>query len=306
MKMLRDLEIFQRAAASGSLSDAARQLDLTPAAASMALKRLEAELGVPLFVRSTRSLRLTHAGELFLQHCQPALQLMAEGRAALRHADTEIGGVVQLSVPSDLGRNAVLPWLDEFQALHPGVRLRLLLSDRLADIYRQPVDLVLRYGTLPDSALVALPVAADNHRILCASPAYLARAGTPASPAELAGHNCLCFMLGDYVHDRWRFFRGETEEGVAVRGDRLADDGDAVRRWAVAGHGVAYKSALDIAADLRAGRLVRLCRDWAGEPAPLNLVCADRRQISPVVQALRVFLAQRCAELLAGLARAGG
>ncbi len=305
MKMLRDLEIFRRAAESGSLSGAARGLDLTPAAASMALKRLEAELGVPLLVRSTRSLRLTHAGEIFLQHCRQALQLVAEGREALRSGDAPVGGVVQLSVPSDLGRNVVLPWLDEFQALHPGVQLRLLLSDRLADIYRQPVDLVLRYGTLPDSALVALPVAAANHRILCAAPAYLDRAGVPASPEALAGHNCLCFMLGDYVHDRWRFFQGESEVAVQVSGDRVSDDGDAVRRWAVAGRGVAYKSALDIADDLQAGRLVRLCRDWTGEPAPLNLVCADRRQISAVVQALRAFLSQRCADLLAGIARGG-
>ena len=86
-----------------------------------------------------------------------------------------------------------------------------------------------------------------------------------------------------------------------VRGNRVSDDGDAVRRWALAGHGIACKSALDVADDLRAGRLVRLCPEWSGEPVPLNLICADRRQISPVVQAVRAFLAERCAELLSGM-----
>lgn len=182
---------------------------------------------------------------------------------------------------------------------NPALSLRLLLSDRPADIYRHPVDLALRYGSLPDSSLVALPVAADNRRILCASPAYIASHGQPATPHQLVDHNCLCFLLGDEVHDRWRFTRDGDQLSVQVRGNRIADDGDAARRWAIAGRGIAYKSALDVAGDLAAGRLRRLCPEFAGEAAPLNLLCADRRQISPLVQTLRQFLAERCNSLLA-------
>jgi DNA-binding transcriptional LysR family regulator len=301
MRMLRELELFVRAADAGSLSAAARQLDLTPAAASAAVKRIEAELGAPVFVRSTRSLRLTHAGEAFLRHCRQGLQAIADGRDAVHSGGAAVRGVLQISLPSDFGRNVALPWLDEFLALHPQVQLRLDISDRIADVFRQPVDIALRYGTPPDSSLVALPVAPENRRVLCGSPDYVARQGAPRSPAELAGHNCLCFMAGEHIHDRWRFFRDERETSIQVRGNRVAVDGDAVRLWAVAGHGVAYKSSLDVAQDLRAGRLLRLCPEWAGEPAPLNLMLPGRSQLGPAVQALRTFLAARCAALLASL-----
>jgi DNA-binding transcriptional LysR family regulator len=301
MRMLRDMEVFVLAADTGSLSAAARRLDMSPAAASLAVKRLEDEVDAPLFLRTTRSLRLTHEGQVFLEPCRQALQLLAEGRDAALTGSATLRGVLQLSVPSDLGRNALLGWLDEFQALHPRLQLRLLLSDRLTDIYRQPVDLALRYGGLADSSLVALPVAPQNRRILCAAPAYLQRVGVPDRPEALVDHNCLCFTLGDTIHDRWQFFRGGQEVSVAVSGNRVTDDGDAVRRWALAGHGIACKSALDVADDLRAGRLVRLCREWSGEPVPFNLICADRRQISPLVQALRSYLTECCSALLAGI-----
>ncbi|MCZ4303964.1 LysR family transcriptional regulator [Zoogloeaceae bacterium G21618-S1] len=297
MKALQDLDIFVRTAELGSLSAAARRLDLTPAAASAALKRLEATLQVALFVRSTRSQRLTAEGEVFLLHCRQALDLLASGREAVASGRSVVRGVLQLSLPSDLGRHVLLPWLDEFQATHPQVELRLQLSDRLADVYRQPVDLAIRYGTLPDSSLVALPLLPGNRRVLCASPDYLARAGAPASPAELTEHNCLCFQLGDTVHDRWCFSRDGRATSHRVHGDRVSDDGEVVRRWALAGHGLAYKSHADVHADLRAGRLVAVCPQWQGEPTPLNLLCADRRQLSPAVQQLRAFLMPRLAAL---------
>lgn len=301
MNTLRDFELFLLVADYGSLSAAARRLDITPAAASVALKRLEGEVGVRLFLRSTRSLRLTDEGVIFLEHCRQAMQLLTDGREAALTGSAALRGVLQLALPSDFGRNAMLPWLDEFQAQHPELTLRLLLSDHKTDIYRQPVDLAFRYGALPDSALVALPVAPTNRRILCASPAYLERHGAPIQPQELVNHNCLCFLLGDYVHDRWRFFRDGQELSVQVKGNRISDDGDAARRWAVAGQGIAYKSALDVADDLAAGRLIRLCPDYTGEPAPLHLLCADRRQISPLVKALREFMAERCSRLLVGV-----
>ncbi|WP_026224376.1 LysR family transcriptional regulator [Methyloversatilis thermotolerans] len=299
MKALRDLEVFRQTADSGSLTDAARRLDITPAAASMAIKRLEEELGVRLFVRSTRSLRLTDEGQIYLTHCRQALQALDDGREAALAGSAAFSGVVHLSAPSDIGRNLMLHWLDDFLDQHPRLQLRLLLSDRPVDLYRQPVDLTLRYGPLPDSSLIALPVAPDNRRVLCASPAYIERHGRPDSPKALARHNCLCFMLDGYVHDRWTFHRDGGEMQVSVKGDRIADDGEAVRRWAVDGRGIAFKSEIDVATDLRAGRLVRLCTDWLGEMASLHLVCSDRRRVTPVVQSLREFLARRCAQRLA-------
>ncbi len=292
MKALQDLEIFVLTSETGSLSAAARRLDLTPAATSAALKRLEAELGAALFVRSTRSLRLTPQGELFLAHCSQALATLGAGRDAIA-GDGNLQGTLQLSLPSDLGRHQLLGWLDDFQQRHPGVTLRVQLSDRMADVYRQPVDLAIRYGVPGDSSLIAVPLAADNRRILCAAPAYLQRAGMPQQPDDLRQHNCLCFQLGEQVHQRWQFFRYGVAHSVQVSGNRVSDDGAAVRHWALAGYGIAYKSALDVLPDLHAGRLVALCPPWLGEPAPLHMMCADRRLLNPVVQALRHYLGER-------------
>lgn len=297
MKAFKDLEFFICIAEMGSLTAAAHRLDLTPAAASAALKRLEAELAVQLVIRSTRSLRLTQEGEVFLRYAEQSLQLMREGLETLQSGRSLVQGIIQLSAPSDLGRNLVIGWLDTFQAQFPNVEIRLQLSDRIADVFRQPVDVALRYGQPADANFVAIPVAANNRRILCAAPEYLERAGQPQTLQDLDAHNCLCFMVGEYVHDRWRFFGEDGETSILVSGNRVADDGDAVRRWALAGQGIAYKAGLDVAEDLKAGRLVRLCEGWQGEPAPLNMICVDRRQLTPAVRELRDFLTARCAEL---------
>jgi DNA-binding transcriptional LysR family regulator len=298
MKALQDLDIFVRTADTGSLSATARALDLTPAAASASLKRLEAELGVQLFVRSTRSLRLTPQGELFLEQCRPALDALQQAGQQLALGEQALRGVLKLSAPSDFGRNLLLPWLDEFQQQHPQVDLRLQLSDRLANVYSDPVDAAFRYGEPPDSGLVALPLAPANRRVLCASPDYLARRGTPASPRELVSHDCLCFMLGDEVHDSWRFTRaGEPAITVRVPATNVANDGDAVRRWAVRGRGIAYKARFDVADDLAHDRLVALCTGWTTEASPLFLVVPGRRQLTPLLRSLRDFIAQRTAAL---------
>lgn len=226
--MLRfdDLQLFVRTAETGSLSAAARLLDVSPAVASAALKRLEQQLQVRLLARSTRSLRLTPEGELYLVHARLALQSLEEGRQQLVGSQEGICGVLQLSAPSDLGRNTLLPWLDAFQDEHPQLQLRLLLADRVADLFREPVDIALRYGAPEDSSLVALPVAPENRRVLCASPSYLARHGSPRSVEELHQHNCLLYMLHGRAYDRWHFQDGKREVLMNVAGDRVCDDAD--------------------------------------------------------------------------------
>ncbi|MET1080594.1 MAG: LysR family transcriptional regulator [Pseudomonas sp.] len=298
MLRLDDLATFVHTADAGSLSGAARQLNLSPAVASAALKRLETQLQTRLFARSTRSLRLTPEGEAYLVHARAALASLREGQQQLAGGRAQISGVLQLSAPSDFGRNALLPWLDELQCEHPLLSLRLLLGDRNSDLFRQPVDIALRYGAPEDSSLVALPVAAENRRVLCAAPAYLARRGEPQSVAQLQEHNCLLYMLGGRAHDHWRFRDGPHEVGQKVGGDRVSDDADVVRRWAVAGAGLVYKSWLDVAGDVQAGRLRVLLPGLLGEPAPLNLICAHRAQLSKPVHLLREFVQGRCAQLL--------
>ncbi|SFU79929.1 LysR family transcriptional regulator [Pseudoduganella namucuonensis] len=292
MLRLDDLTVFVRTADLGSLSAAARSLEISPALASAALKRLETELGLRLFARTTRSLRLTDEGEQYLRQAREALRLLKEGRDNLMQRMEAQGGTLKIAMPSDLGRNVLLPWLDKFQARYPKVHYQISVSDRQADMYRQPVDLALRYGRQDDSSLIAMPIAPDNRRVLAASPDYLRKHGGLASLDELGRHNCLCYALDDVVHDRWTFHPpdGAGPVTVAVRGDRCADDADLVRRWAVAGAGIAYKSRMDLSEDLRAGRLQALLPDIPGEPTPLHLVCTHRSQVTPTVLLLRDFL----------------
>jgi DNA-binding transcriptional LysR family regulator len=290
MIRLEDLLIFVTAADHGSLSAAARLLDLTPSVASVGLKRLEAELGARLLARSTRSLRLTPDGERYLQYARNVMREVEAGSNAVAHGRKAIGGTVSLTVPSDLGRNLLSRWLDEFQALYPDVSLQIRIGDHVANMFSTPVDIAVRYGTPEDSTLVALPLLPDNYRVLCASPEYFSRHGKPVTPAELLGHNCLRFALSDTVHDRWTFHDNGEPSTVVVRGDRSSNDGELVRRWAVDGHGIAYKSRIDVLEDLRDGTLQPALTGYLGESAPLNLVCTHRLMLSPTVNALRDFL----------------
>jgi DNA-binding transcriptional LysR family regulator len=290
MIKLEDLQIFLSAADNGSLSAAARQLDLTPSVASVGLKRLEAELGVRLLARSTRSLRLTPDGERYLQYARNVIDEVEAGQHALAHGRKAIGGTVSLSIPSDLGRNVLVRWLDAFQTRHPDVALQIQIGDHVTNMFSHPVDLAVRYGTPEDSTLIALPLAEANRRVLCASPAYFARHGKPTTPHDLLSHNCLRFALSDSVHDRWTFHGDGEPVTVSVRGNRSTNDGELVRRWAIDGHGIAYKSGIDVLADLQTGALEAALTDFRGESAPLHLVCTHRQMLSPTVNALRDFL----------------
>lgn len=302
MLRLDDLLLFVRTAERGSLSAAARELGVSPALASAALKRLEGNLGLRLFVRTTRSLRLTEQGEHYLTHAREALRVLQQGHDALVQGKDAFGGTLKIALPSDLGRNLLLAWLDKFQLHYPKLKYQLSVSDRVADLYRQPVDIAIRYGLQEDSTMIAMPLAPANERVLVASPAYLQRHGPLLALEELAHHNCLRFALDDGIHDRWTFYRptraGAREQvTIHVNGDRSADDADLVRRWAVAGLGIAYKSRLDLADDLRAGRLRQLLPRIGGEPTPLHLVCMHRTQVTPAVLHLRDFLRAECAAL---------
>lgn len=295
MKSFNDIKLFVQCAESGSITTAARMLDMTPAAASAALKRLEQEIGAQLLVRSTRSMRLTTEGERFIGYCREALKAIDNGKFSLHRDDVRLQGSLQLSAPSDVGRHFILDWLSDFQNQHPQLMVRLNVTDSFTDMYKHPVDAAIRYGKLVDSSLIATPLDAEGRRFLCASPAYLSRYGVPYHPQELSLHKCLRFTIRGEIHDRWHFYSGDESVMVRVSGNLVSDDGDIVRRWALKGLGIAFKSWLDIAADVNAGRLVILCPQWQGEPSPLNLVYASRHSLNPALKKLRDHLAAHCA-----------
>lgn len=298
MIRLEDLTLFVRVAALGSFSRAAREVDLLPGQVSVAIKRLEESLEVRLFARSTRSLRLTAEGEAYLPYARDMLETLQAGSEQIRRTDTELSGTLQIAAPSDLGRNSVMRWLREFRAQHPALNLRLFLSDQVANVFRDPVDVAIRYGHMSDGSYIALPLASENRRVLVASPDYLANHGQPKSPEALKLHNCLCYVLKGRIHDRWTFEVSGTQQEVEVSGSMQCDDADVVRRWALAGEGIVYKSWLDVAEDVRDGRLVALLPHCKGEPTPLHLVCPHRKQFSPAVRQLHTLLKTQCQTLM--------
>ena len=297
MIRLDDVQIFVHTVDYGSFSEAARQLNIAPAHASASVQRLEKALDTRLFTRSTRSMQLSEAGERYLPHARAMIVALEQGEQALANERGALSGPVRLSAPSDFGRNLLLPWLDEFQHEHPGLSLHVRMSDRAADLIRQPLDAAVRYGTLPDSSLLAMKLVENNRRALCAAPSYIERHGAPTKIEDLRRHNCLRYVWSEQIHERWRFTPPGGERTVAVTGNRISDDADAVRRWAIAGEGIVYKSRLDLIADLKAGRLVELFPSEYCEPAPLHLICAHRAQLTPALSALLVFLRERCSAL---------
>ena len=241
-------------------------------------------------------MRLTAEGELLRDHAQRALGVLDDARSLLGAQREQLEGELHVAAPSDLGREVLSPMLDAFLARHPGLRLALHVSDAMHDLLREHVDIAVRYGQLADSTLVARPLA-STVRVLVASPDYLARHGTPQQPADLARHNCLSLYLGGRPQVQWRFERDGQASVVRVQGNRRADDGALVRQWALQGLGIAYKARLDVAADLRAGRLVQLLPAWHGETFPLQAIVPAQRHMPLRVRRLLDELVQRFAEL---------
>ncbi len=305
MIRFEDLALFVRTAALGSFSNAAREADLLPGQVAAAVARLERELDLRLFVRSTRSLRLTAEGAVYLPYAQDMLTALREGEARVRGEDAELRGVLQVAAPSDLGRNVLLPWLTAFRAAHPKLQLRLHLSDQVADVFRDPVDVAFRLGRFDNASYVALPLLPGNRRVLVASPDYLSRHAEPTQLDALKDHKCLLYELGGRPYDRWTFEQDGRRVVVPVRGHLVCDDADVVRRWAVAGEGIVFKSWLDVCADVHAGRL-KVLLGGAGDSLPLNLVCPHRKQFSTAIRQLHALCVDQLQPMLDGLPAAPG
>ena len=294
MFRLEDLTLFVRAAALGSFSDAAREAGQQPAQVSAAIKRLETILNIRLFARSTRSLRLTPEGETWLPYATQMLDTLEAGLQKIQTPDDEVRGMLQIAVPSDLGRNLLLTLFRDFRQRHPALRLRLLFSDQLTDVFKDPVDVAFRYGNNDDASFISLPVAPENRRVLVASPEWIARHGEPQTLEELSQHNALIYILRGRPFDRWSLSLDGVVQQQKVSGTVMSDDAEVIRRLAIAGEGIAYKSMLDVSDDLRAGRLRRLLPRYQGDVVPLNLICPHHKQLSAAVRLLYEEVKSHC------------
>ncbi|MDY0962502.1 LysR family transcriptional regulator [Massilia sp. CFBP9026] len=278
-----DVRIFLAVAAGGTLSAAARRLDIGPMQASRRIAALEAELGVRLFHRTTRSLALTAEGEAFAPYAATLAEAEESARGALRPSATRASGLLRLTAPSVFGQAIVLPLLPSLLERHPDLRVDLDLSDRVQDIVGQGLDLALRVATLGDSELVARRLAA-NPRLLCAAPRYLRAHGTPATLADLERHQC----IGLHAVARWPFVVGASLQRRRVDARVLTSSVDAARTAAVQGLGLAMLTFWDVHEHLRAGSLVRVeLEDAAMEVLSVWAVTPTRRYVP---ERVKVFL----------------
>ncbi len=295
------MALFQLVAAKGSLSAAARELGISTSAVSKRLARLEQHLGVRLVNRTTRRLSLTDEGELYSQGAARILADITdlERRVGSRRVTPQ--GLIRVNATFGFGRRHVAPALLEFVRRWPEVQVQLDLSDRPLGLVEDGYEIGIRVGAPGDTAFVARKLAA-NHRVVCGSPAYLRRRGAPRVPRDLVAHDCLILRQDGADYALWRFGSGGRTETVRVRGSLASNDGEVVRDWAIAGHGLILRSWWDVADVVARGKLVTVLDGYRTPEANVYAVYPVPRNLPAKVRLLVDFLA----EFLAARAQAPG
>lgn len=290
---LNELRTFQRIAACGSLSAAARDLGVGLAVVSKRLMALERRAGQRLINRTTRTLSVTDEGLVLLGHVDRVLEELAAAESRMAIGAEVPYGLLRVSSPISFGRIHLVPLVAELVNLHPKLDVELRLDDRLMDLTSEGIDVAVRIGQPRDSSAIMRKLA-DSYRILVAAPAYLKRHGKPKAIGDLERHLCLRY------DDRSSPWRLEGPKGEVVEIDprtRLhANSGDAVQDWAIAGQGVMLKSDVDVAADIACGSLVRILSGWRSAPAPIYALMPSRRYLPSKSRAFVEALAARLSD----------
>jgi DNA-binding transcriptional LysR family regulator len=288
------MQVFVRVAALGSLSAAARSLNLSQTMVTKHVAALENRLGVKLLHRSTRRLTLTEGGRNYLAACERILAEIEEAEASASLDRIEPRGSLRLNVPLTFGFRHIAPALPEFSRLYPAVSFDLGLADRYVDLIEEGWDLAIRIGRLKDSSLVARRLALCR-TVICAAPSYLREHGTPQSLDDLSRHNCLGYTLPSAIGaNRWTFGL-DGEIVVPMQGNLRANNGDALRAAALAGQGLIYQPTFIVGDSLRDGSLVPVLGSYQTYEPGIHAILPSGRQAPAKVRAFIEFLAQRFA-----------
>lgn len=287
---LPDLKLFCIVLRYGSLAAAAAELGASPSFVSKRIAALEAALGTRLLHRTTRRITVTDQGQSVQRWAQRILADVDDMAGELA-ASGEPRGVLRVSASPGFGRRHVAPALAEFARRYPEVEIGLEVLDRPVDPASEGHDVDIRVGGLRDPRLYAQRLA-DNHRVLCAAPAYLAEHGEPASAAELARHRCLVIRERDQAYGTWRLDGPGGVATIRVQGALSANDGAIIKRWCLLGHGIMLRSQWDVADALAAGRLVRVLEGHSQE-AHIWAVHPTRLSQTPKVRLFLGALAER-------------
>ncbi|QNO27077.1 LysR family transcriptional regulator [Sphingopyxis sp. OPL5] len=283
-----DIETFLAVASGGSFAAAAKALRLTPSAVSRSIARLEQRLGTILFRRTTRSLALTAEGSAYRDRMSVLLAEIETVESDLGREKQGPRGLLRVNASPSIGV-PLLPILPRFTARYPEIILDLALSDTIVDLVEERADIAIRIGPLRDTSLRAKKLG-HSRMVLVASPAYLARRGTPHTPDDLDGHDCLRFSFRRSI-DSWPFLVGGRVVHRPVPGSFFGNSGDLVRQMAVAGGGIARHGHFHVAADLAAGRLVELLPDYhPGDGEDIHALYAPEDRAATRIRAFLDFL----------------
>ncbi|AXN34789.1 LysR family transcriptional regulator [Vibrio coralliilyticus] len=294
MDKFSDMTLFVSIVKNQGLAAAGRELGLSPASVTARLQSLEARYGVKLLNRSTRHISLTDSGAMYHQACLDIIDSVQETENLLQTGTNEVRGTLKISAPRDIGKQYISPILSEFSQRYPDVIPYLYLNDNLSNLAESGLDIVIRYGELADSNLISRKLA-SSRRVLCASPQYLAKKGTPITPQDLAQHDCLAMVRSNEELKTWHFQDQDQHNIITVVPKRFSDDGEVIRQWALDGAGIALKSMLDVQEDIKQQRLVTVLNGYmknfnastSSSGSDLNVIYLSR-QYQP--KRLRLFL----------------
>jgi len=276
---------FVRVVEAKSFAAAAAQLGMTPSGVSRAVSRLEEQIGVRLLFRSTRALRLTDDGESFYQRCKDILADLGEAVEALNYARTKPKGKLRVAVNVSIGRAALIPNLAEFEARYPDIRLELSMSDRNIGLIEEGIDCAIRMGELEDSNLIARKLGYFSN-VLCASPGYLERHGTPASIDDLKQHHCVNYIYPTSGRPyQWQFDTPDGRIALDIDAHLLINDGESVIQAAIAGLGIIQVPHWLAASAIGYGKLKVIMEDTICTGSPVWIVYPQKKHLSARVQA---------------------
>jgi len=276
MDTLRCMQAFVAVAECGSFAGAAEQLQVSAVMVGKYIQQLEAHLGTGLLQRNTRRQRLTEAGSAYLAGCRQVLEQVQQAEADVAGLQVQPRGLLRVSAPTTWGSCVLAPQLAGLLRAQPQLNVELDLSNRRVDLIEDGFDVAIRVGPLPSQEVVARPLP-PYAMSLCAAPSYLRRRGTPRTPADLEGHDCLSHLAWRGGHG-WQLANGEQVDWEA----RLTcNDGVALREAAVAGAGLVLQPTALLAGEIAAGRLKPLLRDYLPEPRPMHLIYLPDRRPRP-------------------------
>jgi DNA-binding transcriptional LysR family regulator len=293
MDRFSSLQLFVRVVERGSFTHVARELGIGQPAVSKQVAALETRLGTPLLSRSSRGLTPTAAGQELYDTASRILADLAEAEARIGKTTVSPAGVVRLATPPALGRMYIIPRLPDFFERYPDVSIDFVSSERRVDVVREGIDIAMRVGPLADSTLVARKIG-DLQMAVAASPAYLARHGTPSAPTDLRSHNLIVGQTQGATQP-WKFSGPDGVLLLEPEGNIRSNDVEDQRAAMLAGLGIGYAGHAMLEADIRAGSLVPILQDHAPAPSPIHAISASGRRMPQRFRVVIDFLAEICA-----------